>query len=111
MGQILYIEHIVPRATGGKTKRENLWLACPLCNEFKLDQTHARDPLTGRRARLFNPRKQKWTTHFAWSEDGTEIMGLTACGRATVLALRLNHPIAVQARENWAQAGWWPPED
>jgi len=58
---------------------------------------------------LFHPRQQKWSEHFAWSEDGTEIMGLTACGRTTVLALRLNNELAVTVRLNWVQAGWHPP--
>jgi hypothetical protein len=60
---------------------------------------------------LFNPRRQKWKTHFRWSEDGIEIMGVTACGRATVIALQMNRPEIVAARWLWVQAGWWPPED
>jgi len=61
--------------------------------------------------RLFNPRQQKWSEHFAWSEDGTEIQGLTPYGRATVVALKLNNPEIVVARRLWVSAGWWPPED
>ena len=108
---LLEIEHIVPIAKGGTDDEENLWLACRSCNLFKSDQTHARDPLTGRRMRLFNPRKQRWKRHFRWSENGLFIVGRTACGRATIVALNLNNLVAVTVRRNWIAAGWHPPED
>ena len=111
MGMPMTLDHIIPEAAGGPSSEENLWLACRRCNEFKGPQTHARDPLTGKQVRLFNPRQQKWSDHFAWSEDGTEIQGLTPCGRATVTALKLNNPEIVVARRLWVSAGWWPPED
>jgi len=57
----LEIEHIIPTARGGTDDEENLWLACRLCNHYKGTQTHGRDMLTGRRVRLFNPRKQRWS--------------------------------------------------
>ncbi|MBC8448448.1 MAG: HNH endonuclease [Chloroflexi bacterium] len=110
-GMPLEIEHIIPEAAGGLTVRENLWLACHRCNEFKGDRTHAVDPFTGERVVLFNPRTQRWREHFAWSPDGTLIVGLTPCGRATVVALRLNNEYVVEARCFWVEAGWWPPAD
>ena len=108
---VLEIEHIVPKSKGGADDEENLWLVCHSCNLFKSDQTHGRDPLTGRRVRLFNPRRQQWKRHFCWSEDGAFIIGRTACGRATVAALNLNNLVAVTVRRNWIAAGWHPPED
>jgi L-lactate dehydrogenase (cytochrome) len=33
------------------------------------------------------------------------------CGRATVIALQLNHVMAVMVRREWVAAGWHPPED
>jgi len=108
---VLEIEHIVPKSKGGTDDEENLWLACHSCNLFKSDQTHGRDPLTGRRVRLFNPRRQQWKRHFRWSEDGALIIGRTACGRATIVALNLNNLVAVTVRRNWIAAGWHPPED
>jgi len=110
-GARMVIDHIVPEAAGGPTKESNLWLACHACNEFKGPQSHARDPLTGRRVRLFNPRRQRWSDHFTWSEDGSKVISTTACGRATALALQMNHTDIVFARRRWAYAGWWPPED
>ena len=109
IGRPMVIDHLLPESRGGATARENLWLACRRCNEFKGARTQAADPLTGEMVTLFNPRMQSWAVHFAWSEDGTEIIGLTAIGRATVVALRLNNEMIVASRSLWVQAGWHPP--
>jgi hypothetical protein len=108
---ILEIEHIIPKAVGGSDDEENLWLACRLCNSYKGVQTEARDPVTNGKVKLFNPRQQKWSDHFTWTSDGTQITGLTPCGRATVLALQLNNPYAVTVRQAWVSAGWHPPTE
>jgi hypothetical protein len=105
----IHIEHILPIAAGGLSTEDNLWLACPLCNGYKRDQTHHLDPVTGEQALLFNPRHQLWKEHFSWSEDGTNIIGETPCGRATVVALKLNNHYLVRARRRWVMAGWHPP--
>ena len=105
------LEHIIPQAAGGPTTEENLWLACCRCNEFKGAQTHARDPHTGDGVALFNPRQQVWEEHFEWSQGGVEILGKTPCGRATVVALKMNNHEIVVARRLWVSAGWWPPRD
>ncbi|HED04728.1 MAG TPA: HNH endonuclease [Candidatus Fraserbacteria bacterium] len=108
-GARLELDHIIPRTAGGQTIEENLCLACVSCNRCKGTQTHARDPETGRRVRLFNPREQPWKRHFTWGTNGREIIGITPCGRATVQALRLNHAEIILARRRWASVGWWPP--
>src|SRR5690606_25016532 len=108
LGQ-LEIEHLIPRALGGKDEEDNLWLACRMCNGYKGKQIKAIDPQTEQPAALFNPRKQKWSDHFMWSEDGSMIIGLTPTGRATVDALQLNNPIAIIVRLEWVSAGWHPP--
>jgi hypothetical protein len=74
-------------------------------------ETHALDPETSLTVSLFNPRTQSWHEHFRWSDDGEEIIGLTPTGRATVIALKLNHPIIVVARRLWTSVGWWPPSE
>jgi hypothetical protein len=107
----LEIEHLLPRAAGGTDDEANLWLACRLCNNAKRTQTHAIDPYSGRRVRLFNPRVQRWRRHFYWSVDGTQIIGRTASGRATAIALQLNNLIAVMVRHAWVSAGWHPPTE
>jgi hypothetical protein len=96
---------------GGTSDEDNLCLACPTCNRHKSAKTHGHDPETDESTRLFNPRHQRWTEHFKWSEDGAHIIGITPCGRATVVALNLNKESIVHVRLNWVAAGWHPPQD
>jgi hypothetical protein len=103
-GARLVIDHILPEAAGGQTVWENLCVACHSCNEFK----GAQDPLTGERVPLFHPCQQRWREHFCWSEDGSTLIGLTPTGRATVVALHMNHSLIVEARRRWARVGWHP---
>ena len=110
-GIALSFDHILPQSRGGTTSFENVCLACRSCNEFKSDQVEAIDPLIGERVSLFHPRQQSWHEHFTWSEDGTRVEGLSAMGRATVLALQLNHTTIVVARRRWVASGWHPPAD
>jgi hypothetical protein len=110
-GAQMQVEHIIPLARGGTSDEENLWLSCAWCNSYKGVKTHGVDPLTGAEVPLFNPRNQLWAEHFSWSDDGTEIFGLTSTGRATVAALRLNNEYIVPARRNWVRAGWYPPRE
>jgi hypothetical protein len=105
----LEVEHLVPRAQGGSSEEDNLWLSCSLCNRYKGTQTSAIDPLTGNAVPLFNPRYDGWNNHFLWSIDGVRIEGITPTGRATVEALKLNNELAVEVRRNWVRAGWHPP--
>jgi hypothetical protein len=60
---------------------------------------------------LFNPRRDKWTTHFAWTDDATQVLGLTAIGRATVEALQLNRAALINLRRALIKAGEHPPHD
>lgn len=110
-GAPLEIEHIVPEAAGGPTIRENLWLACHRCNEYKGARTRVVDPLTGAEVAFFNPRTQIWADHFKWSAEGTHLVGLTPFGRATVEGLKMNNAYAVEARRYWVEAGWHPPTE
>lgn len=106
----LEVEHIIPRAAGGGDDESNLWLACRLCNNHKSTQMESLDPVSGNIVRLFNPREDDWSAHFDWREDGMRIIGLTAIGRGTVIALQLNNPIALMVRREWIGAGWHPPK-
>lgn len=105
------IDHLLPFALGGQSTGNNLWLACSFCNDYKGEQTAALDPLSGELVRLFNPRTDNWPEHFTWEAEGSLIVGQTAGGRATVMALRLNRPPLVLARKLWGRAGWHPPKD
>ncbi|HSN76694.1 MAG TPA: HNH endonuclease [Anaerolineae bacterium] len=106
----LTLEHIVPRALGGKASEDNLWLSCRLCNEAKGIAIDAVDPASGEPVALFNPRVQNWADRFRWNSDGTHIVGLTSIGRATVDALDLNSELRGRARAIWVEAGYHPPK-
>ena len=86
IGAPLEMDHIVPESQGGLTTEENLGLACSPCNNHKADHTTALDLVTGEIVPLFNPRQQRWLDHFAWTKDSELMVGLTATGRATVVA-------------------------
>jgi len=108
-GQPMTIDHIKPQAQGGETTFENLCLACRRCNEFKGSVTSAQDPLTGEMAALFYPRQQTWADHCRWDGSGALLVGLTAVGRATIVALNMNNPVIADARRRWISVGWHPP--
>ena len=103
------IDHIIPRAVRGKTESNNLCYACPVCNNAKRSQVAARDPHTGHRVRLFDPRRHSWYRHFRWSADSGRLLGKTPIGRATVEALDMNRPRIVHIRLLWAALGLHPP--
>ena len=107
----LEIEHLLPLAQGGTDDETNLWLACRDCNSYKSSKIYGFDDQTGRKVKIFNPRTQNWSKHFKFSEEKTKIIGKTACGRATVIALKMNEKQAVKARMLWVIAGWYPPKD
>lgn len=109
-GARFVIDHIIPEVVGGETTFENLCLACHACNEFKGAQFTAIDPTTEDIVTLFHPRHHRWRDHFRWSSDSSHIIGLTATGRATVVALNMNHPDIVRARRRWSSVGWHPPQ-
>lgn len=102
-----HIDHVLPRAAGGRTTSDNLALACVSCSLRKEARRSAADPLTGRGVRIFNPRRQQWSDHFRWEK--TIIVPLTATGRATVAALQMNRPLIVAIRAEEAHRGRHPP--
>jgi hypothetical protein len=105
----MHVEHIIPLAVGGTSAEENLWLACPRCNEFKGPTTRIPDPLMNELVPIFHPRQHAWTDHFAWDAAGIRLLGLTAIGRATIIALNINNEVIVDARRRWVGVGWHPP--
>ncbi|NOT59341.1 MAG: HNH endonuclease [Acidobacteria bacterium] len=103
-------DHPLPHVGGAGDSLDDLAWSCPACNGHKASKTHAPDPKTKRLVPLFNPRLQKWSRHFAWSEDSRFVVGLTATGRATVEALCLNSEELVNLREVLIFAGKHPPQ-
>ncbi|GAB4159286.1 MAG: hypothetical protein Fur0021_30030 [Candidatus Promineifilaceae bacterium] len=107
--QPFVFEHIIPLSRDGQTTVENLALACGGCNGHKYNKVEGPDPVDGELAALFDPRSQRWQEHFEWNEDYTRIVGLTATGRATVEALKLNRPGVVNMRKLLRLTGKHPP--
>lgn len=106
---IFEFEHIIPLSAGGETIFENLCLSCPSCNRYKGSRQVAIDPINDEEVRLFHPHLQAWTDHFTWSEDATEIIGLTSIGRATISALKMNRTQLIRVRKMWVKMGEHPP--
>lgn len=105
MGVSFEVDHIIPRNAKGKTTAANLCLSCPTCNRHKASRISARDPISRRSVRLFHPNQDNWVEHFAWSDDGSQIIGLTPTGRATIEALHFNRPAMMLLRQYWRATG------
>ena len=103
------VEHIIPLIKGGKNTLDNLAFACQGCNNRKFTSTEAFDPISQTTVPLFNPRQHQWAEHFAWSNDGALILGLTPVGRASVEKLQLNRTGLVNLRRILFEAGEHPP--
>jgi hypothetical protein len=110
MGVTFELEHIIPQSAGGDTSLDNLCLSCPTCNRHKGTRLTAQDPVSRKDVSLFHPLKQIWGEHFTWSDDGTQVIGLTPTGRATVEVLCMNRPAIVQLRLYWAALNLHPPD-
>jgi len=108
MGVTFEIDHISPRLRGGKALIDNLCLCCPNCNRHKSARTRAVDPTTGAETPLFHPVRDRWSEHFAWSDDGARILGLTPTGRATIEALKMNRSQMLELRKYWLANGNHP---
>ncbi len=109
LGQVatFHIDHIQPVVAGGSTSPENLALACVSCSLRKGPRQNIEDPQTKAAVTIFHPRQQRWANHFRW--DNTQVIGLTAIGRATVEALALNRPTMVAIRAEEVLLGRHPP--
>lgn len=92
-----HVDHVIPRSRGGATALDNLALQCPHCSLHKSDRLGGLDPETGEQAPLFHPLRDIWHEHFKLLGDGT-CAGVTATGRATAAALRMNDPLPKTAR-------------
>lgn len=58
------IDHVIARKHTGATVAANLCLRCFYWNSFKGSDLASIDPETRKITPLFNPRRQRWATHF-----------------------------------------------
>jgi hypothetical protein len=103
------VEHIIPLVAGGETILSNLCFSCPMCNRYKGIQKTAVDPQTNITVTLFHPQQEQWETHFSWTKNSSELIGLTEIGRATIQALKINRPQLIRVRKMWVKLGEHPP--
>ena len=106
---IFEFQHILPRSAGGETVFENICFACPTCNRYKADRVTVIDPDTQVEVQLFHPHRDRWREHFVWNDDATELVAVTATGRATINALRMNRRQLIRVRRMWVAMGEHPP--
>lgn len=92
------IEMIIPTSKGGNIEIRNLALTCQGCSNHKYRKTEGFDAISGESFELFNPRSDDWKDHFAWNDDASFLVGLTAKGRATINELKLNRPTLIELR-------------
>jgi hypothetical protein len=104
-----HVDHVLPRSHGGPTVLQNLALACVACSLRKAARRYARDPRTGKQVPLFDPRRERWSDHFAFTKRW-KVRGRSPVGRATVEALGINRPAIVAIRTELALLERFPPE-
>jgi 5-methylcytosine-specific restriction endonuclease McrA len=107
-GYRFHLDHVIPRTAGGSHVPSNRALACAPCNLAKVDRRIGVDPPSGDEVPLFNPRKDIWEDHFHWADEGENLIGRTAAGRATIAALDMNNEMRMEARRLWFATGWLP---
>jgi hypothetical protein len=66
------------------------------CNNHRGPNIAGLDPQTGQLVRLFDPRADRWSEHFAW--DGPVLQGITPVGRTTVAVLSINLSYRIELR-------------
>lgn len=102
-----HVDHVISEKHGGPTEEHNLAFCCPFCNRAKGSDIAGRagDALV----RLFNPRIDVWSEHFAMDAD--RIAARSSMGAATVQLLGLNDPHRVALRRELMAAGLFPSAD
>ena len=98
-----HVDHITPRQHGGVTELDNLALACLHCNRHKGPNLAGLDPINGELVKLFHPRRDFLGDHFEW--HGTDLIGRTAIGRATVRVLAINALDFLAVRDSLQREG------
>lgn len=100
------IDHVIARKHGGETHSANLAWACVVCNAYKGSDLASINVETGRLVRLYNPRKDRWSSHFRLR--GGRIIPRTANGRVTVFLLQLNLPEQIGIRQSLIRQRRYP---
>ena len=100
-----HVDHVIAEKHGGQTHADNLALCCAECNLHKGSDLASLTSM-GRLVALFNPRRERWNTHF--HIDGGEGVPLTEPGEVTVRLLDNPNQTRVEIRETLAQLQLYP---
>lgn len=106
------VDHIVPQSLDSQLANEvsNLVWACIRCNRNKSSYVDGYDEQSERMLSLFNPRNERWFSHFMGTWDG-KIHGRTGTGRATTHRLAFNsEPVVLRHRKRGFEENWWPAQ-
>jgi hypothetical protein len=101
-----HIDHIISQKHNGTSEENNLAYCCSVCNQNKGSDLGTYLTNSQRLIRLFNPRKDKWHTHFEISEG--EIIAKTKIGAATVKVLNLNDIDRIILRQTLIEDNRYP---
>ena len=102
-----HVDHIISEKHGGLTTADNLAFACSICN-LRKGSDIASLTSSGILTRLYNPRTDIWSQHFALSDDVIE--PLTDIGEVTVSLLQLNTNERVLERQELIEIQSYPSE-
>jgi hypothetical protein len=100
------VDHIIAQQHRGPTVETNLASSCFSCNSSKGPNIAGIDPDTGQLTRLFHPRRDNWSQHFAW--NGPTLRARTAIGRVTLYVLDINDPLRLEHRRLLIEEGVFP---
>lgn len=100
------VDHIVSRKHGGESTSDNLAYACVICNRYKGTDIAAINQSSGKIARLFDPRRDRWSDHFRL--EGATIEPISSVASVTVRLLRLNAPERISERRLLQSLGRYP---
>jgi hypothetical protein len=100
------VDHIISEKHLGETILDNLCWSCSTCNGYKGSDIASYDVLTKQLTPLYNPRIDKWQSHFTLDES--VIAGLTPVGRVTIAILKLNETQRLIEREGLLQLSRYP---
>jgi HNH endonuclease len=91
-----HVDHVISEKHGGSTTADNLAYACSVCN-LRKGSDIASLTSAGILTRLYNPRADVWSQHFALS--GAVIVPRTAIGEVTASLLQLNGERVLERQE------------
>ncbi|HEX5758210.1 MAG TPA: HNH endonuclease signature motif containing protein [Thermoanaerobaculia bacterium] len=102
------VDHIISEKHGGATDPDNLAFACFVCNRRKGSDIGSIAPGSGAFTRFFNPRQDRWSDHFALSDDALTIQPRTSIGAVTERILGFNTAERRLEREALRALGRYP---